>query len=150
MPLKRIAQSENSIARMQAFVFYLLRSGFKSVWDDGLADWKAVFVMSITTTFALISLAAVISILFHRRLLLPDAKSMFVILWGGAFAGLFTFNCLTLLPENKWSRFEADFQHTSKLMRIWGGVAVLASVILIFVAAAWTGSIASKLPPFGN
>ena len=49
---------------MQAFVFYLLRSGFKSVWDDGLADWKAVFVMSITTTFALISLAAVIQYCF--------------------------------------------------------------------------------------
>lgn len=148
--MKSITHDQNSIARIQAFVFCVLQKGFKSIWDDGMAEWKAIFVMSIATTFALVSLAAITSITLQRRVLLPDARSLFTILWGGVSAALFTFNYLTLLSEDKWSRFEADFRHTPKLIRIWIGVAVCAGVILIFVTAQWTVTIASKLPPFWN
>jgi hypothetical protein len=141
---------ENPVGRAQALVFYALRSTFKWAWDDGLEDWKALLVMSVAMNFAAISVVNVISIALQRRVLLPDTKLLFVILWGTVGVGLVILNHYTLMYGRKWSRFEGEFRHAPKTVRMCAGVAVWVILILCVVTAEWTGSIAWKLPPLGN
>jgi hypothetical protein len=148
--VKSNVQGEHWIKRAQAFVFYVLRNTFKWVWDDGWADWKALLVMSVATNFAAISVAAFISILLQHRVLLPDTKLRFVSLWGTIGVCVLTFNYYTLVSPRKWTGMGRDFLHHPKFVRIWGGVAVWASVLMCLLVAEWVGSIARKLPPLGN
>jgi hypothetical protein len=48
--------------------------------------------------------------------------------------------------ERRWSRFEREFEHQSNVMRVIGSITVWVTLILIMLAAEWTGSIAHKLP----
>ena len=135
---------DQRVARTQAFVFYLLRSSFKSVFDDGFADWKAIMVMSIASAFAAMLLLAGISISLQRRLL--PGRIPFVILFAAISIGVF--NYYNSMSKSKWSRFEGDFQRTSTAVRVGGVLAVWLILIVILACAWWTVSIALKLPPF--
>jgi hypothetical protein len=134
-------------AKAHAYWFYVTRSTFRTLSDDGLEDWKALLVVSVAMLFAALSGAATVSIALRHRVLLPDAKQPFMMLWGTIALSLTTINYFILVSRHKWSRFERDFQHHSKTTRLVGGVAVWLSMLLVVPAAEWTGSIAWKLPP---
>jgi branched-subunit amino acid ABC-type transport system permease component len=142
-----IACGWRRLAKMHAYAFYLLRSTFKSVWNDGWDEWKALLVISAATEFAGLTIASVISIWLQRRVLLPQSKSEFLTVWGAVGFGLVILNYYTLLFGRKSSRHEEEFKCRSKMKRICGGVAVWLSIVLIIAASEWTGSIAWKLPP---
>jgi len=125
----------------------VLRSTFKAVSDDGLEDWKALLIMTVAMGFAALTVTNIVSIGLAHRVLLSNEKRQFMTLWGTLGLGLMLLNHYTLIYGRKWSRFEREFQHRSKAMRICGGVAVWVSLPLLVVAAQWTGSIAWKLPP---
>jgi len=135
------------LAKAHAYAFYVLRSTFKAVWDDGMEDWKALLFMTVAMGFAALTVTNLVSIGLEHRVLLSDEKRQFMMLWGPVYVGLTFLNHYTLMYSRKWSRFEREFQHHSKAMRICGGVAVWVSLLLLVVATLWTGSIASKLPP---
>jgi hypothetical protein len=144
--VKGLAHIGRWLAKAHAYPFYVLRSTFKAVFDDGLEDWKALLVMSVAANFAALSVVSLVSIGLQHRVLLPNGKQPFLMLWGTVYASLVFLNYYTLISGRKWSRFEREFQHRSKTMRFCGGVAVWACLILLVVAAYWTGSIAWKLP----
>jgi hypothetical protein len=147
--MQGLAQIGRWLAKAHAYPFYVLRSTFKAAFDDGLENWKALVVMSVAAGFAALTVVSLVSIGLQHRVLLPGGKHAFMMLWGTVGLGLVILNYYTLISGSKWSRFEREFQHRSKVMRICGGVAVWVSLILIVVVTEWTGSIAWKLPPFG-
>ena len=144
--MQGLAQIGRWLAKAHAYPFYILRSTFKAAFDDGLENWKALVVMSVAANFAALSVVSLVSIGLQHRVLLPGGKQAFMMLWGTTGVGLVILNYYTLISGNKWSRFERQFQHHSKTMRFCSGVAVWAGLILLVVAAYWTGSIAWKLP----
>jgi hypothetical protein len=83
---------------------------------------------------------------FRHRVLLPDAKQHFMMLWGTVAFGLTAINYYTLVSGRKWSRFEPEFQHVSKATRLLGGFLVWESIILVVATAEWMALVARKLP----
>ena len=147
--MKSIAHSGRWLAKVHAYVFYVLRSTFKRVWNDAWEEWKALLVISVATLFLAFTIASVVSICLQRRVLLPQSKSEFLTLWGGIGFSLVILNYYTLIFGRKWSQFAEEFEMRSKTNRLYGGVAVWVSLILIVAASEWIGSTAWKLPPFG-
>jgi hypothetical protein len=133
-------------ARTHAYLFYVTRSTFKSVWDDGLQDWKALLVVSVAMLFAALACVATVSIALRHRVLLPNERQRFMVLWGTVALALTAINYYTLVFRRRWSRFEKEFQHLSKPARLLRAFVVWASMILIVAAAEWTALIAWKLP----
>lgn len=127
-------------------MFYVLRSGFKAVWDDGLEDWKSLVVMSLVALFAALTVACLVSIGFQHRVFLPHDKHQFSVLWITVGAGIVCFNNYTLISGRKWARFEREFQHHTKTMLFCSAAAIWLCVVLVVLAAEWAGSIARKLP----
>lgn len=147
--MKSFAYTGRWLAKVHAYVFYVLRSTFRRVWNDAWEEWKALLVISVAALFLGFTIASIISICLQRRVLLPESKSEFLALWGGVGFSLVLLNYYTLIFGRKWSRFEEEFEMRSKTKRVCGVVAVWASMILIIAASEWTGSVAWKLPAFG-
>jgi hypothetical protein len=145
--MQGLAQIGRWLAKAHAYPFYVLRSTFKAAFDDGLENWKALVVMSVATGFVALTVVSLVSIGLQHRVLLPGGKQAFMMLWGTVGVGLVFLNYYTLISASKWSRFEREFQHRSKAMRICGGVAVWVCLIFLVAATEWTGSIAWRLPP---
>ncbi len=132
-----------ALARLHAYIFYVLRKTCKAAFDDGWEDWKALLFISVTMNFAAMTAVAVISIgLGHAA-----STEHFLALWGLIVCGLIVVNYYSLMAHHRWSRFEREFRHQSKAMRVFGAVAVWVGVTLFCVAAPWTMKIAAHLPP---
>lgn len=144
--MESMTQEAGLFAKIQAYVFYVFRRTSKSAWNDGLEDWKALGVMSLAMGFLVLVVVSIISICLQHRVLLPSGKVPFVILWSAVMIGLLVFNHYSLVYERRWSRFEHEFQYQSNAMKVIGGITVWVTLILIVLAAEWTGSIAIKLP----
>jgi branched-subunit amino acid ABC-type transport system permease component len=136
-----------TLAKAHAYWFCVTRSTFKALSDDGLEDWKALLVISVAMLFAALAGVATVSIALGHRVLLPDARQPFMMLWGSIVLSLVIMNYVTLIYRRRWSRFERGFRQPSSARWYLGGVAVWLSMILIVAAAEWTSSIARKLPP---
>jgi len=145
--VKGLAYIGRWLAKAHAYPFYVMRSTFKAISRDGLADWKSLVVMTVATGFAALTIVSLVSISLQHRVLLPDGKQPFMMLWGTVGVGLLVLNYYTLISGRKWSRFEREFKHGSKRMRFWGGATVWVCLIFLVVTTEWTGLIASKLPP---
>ena len=137
------------LVKLHAYTFYVLRSTFKSAWNDGWEEWKALLFISVGTVFAGLTITSIVSISLQRRVLLPQSKPEFLTLWGMVGFGLVILNYYTLVFDHKWSRYEEQFKFRSKMNRVLGSVAVWVGLVLIVVASGWTGSIVWKLPPYG-
>jgi hypothetical protein len=137
----------NLSRKTYAFVFEVFRRTFKAIWNDGWQEWKALLVLSVGAGFALLAVAAIISIVVHRRILLPQSEPAFLTVWGSIGIGIVIFNYCNLMLDRKASHFEREFESLSKISRVYRCIAVWASLILIVAAGEWTGSIAWKLPP---
>jgi hypothetical protein len=145
--VKGLAHIGKWLAKAHAYPFYVMRSTFKAISGDGLEDWKALVVISVAAGFAALTVVSLVSIGLQHRVLLPEGKQSFMMLWGTVGVGLLVLNYYTLISDRRWSRFELEFQHGSKMMRFWGGATVWVSLIFLVAATEWTGWIASKLPP---
>jgi hypothetical protein len=143
--VKSATHEAGLFAKVQAYVFYVLRRTSKSAWNDGLEDWKALGVMSLAMGFLTLVIVFIISIWLQRRVL-PSGKTPFVTLWGVVTIGSIVFNHYSLVFERRWSRFEREFEQQSNAMKVIGGIIVWAALVLILLAAEWTGSVALKLP----
>ena len=146
--VKDIEYSGRWLAKLHAYVFYVLRGTFKTAWNDGWEEWKALLVISVAAEFAAITIASLISISLQRRVLLPQLKPDFLTLWGLVGFCLVILNYDTLVSGRKWSRFEEEFKCRSNMNRVLGSVAVWAGLVLLVVATEWTGSIVWRLPPW--
>jgi hypothetical protein len=144
--VKSTAHNAGLFAKVQAYIFYILRSTSRAAWNDGLEDWKALAIMSFAMASVLLTIVCIISMCLQRRVLLPSGKLPFVTLWSAVMMGLAVFNHYSLVFERRWSRFEREFQHQSNVMRVIGSISVWVILVLIVLAAEWTGSIAFKLP----
>jgi branched-subunit amino acid ABC-type transport system permease component len=141
------ASSWRWLAKVHAYVFYVLCSTFKKVWNDAWEEWKALLFISVGSAYLGITAVSIISICLQRRVLLPQSKSEFLTIWGGIGFSLVILNYYTLISGRKWSRFKEEFEMRSRTYRVCGSVAVWVSLVLIIAASEWTGSIAWKLPP---
>jgi hypothetical protein len=144
--VKSITHKPGLFAKVNAYVFYVIRRTSKSAWDDGMEDWKALCLMSIVMAFGALGIVCVISICLQRRVLLPSGKVSFVALFSMVMMCFLGFNHYSLVFKHRWSRFEREFQHQSNPKRVIGSIIVWAALILIVLAAEWAGSIAIKLP----
>jgi branched-subunit amino acid ABC-type transport system permease component len=134
------------LARAHAYWFYVARNTFKALFDDGLEDWKALLVITVAMLFTALDGVAAVSIVLQHRVLLPDARQSFRMLWGTVTFSVTAINYFTLVNRRRWSRFEREFQHVPKApqrLRVFG---VWASMILIVAVARWMLLIAWKLP----
>jgi len=68
-PVQVLAQIGRWLAKAHVYPFYVLRSTFKAVWDDGLENWKALVVMSVAAGFAALTVVSLVSIGLQRRVL---------------------------------------------------------------------------------
>ncbi len=136
----------NAPKKTYAFIFEVFRRSFKAIWNDGWHEWKAVFVLSVGVGFALLAMAAIISISVHRRVLFPQAEPAFLTLWGSIGIGIVIFNYLYLIANRKAACFQREFERLSTTKRVYGCIAVWTSLLLILAASEWIGSIAWKLP----
>lgn len=134
-------------AKGHAYVFYIFRRTAKSAWNDGLEDWKALFLMSLAMGFFLLIIVCTISIGLHHRVLLPKGKLPAGTLWSAIMIGFLIYNHHSLVFEHRWTRFEREFQLQSEAMKVFSAIALFSMLILIVATAEWTGSIAWKLPP---
>ena len=95
--MKGLAHIGRWLAKASAYPFYMLRSTFKAVSDDGLEDWKALVVMSVATGFAALTVVSLVSIDLQHRVLLPNGKQSFLMLCGPVGVGLVLLNYYTLI-----------------------------------------------------
>ena len=137
---------DRCFARTHAYSFCVTRNTFKALWDDGLEDWKALLVLTVAMLFAALDGVAAVSIALQHRVLLPDTKEHFRILWGTAAFSLTAINYFTLVNRRRWTRFEREFRHHPKASRLLGGFVVWASMILVAAVTRWMVPIAWKLP----
>jgi hypothetical protein len=114
--------------------------------DDGLEDSKAVFMMSLGTACFSIVVVSIVSIGLHHRFLLPNAKLPFVTLWGAVFLWWEIFYHYSLTHERKWARYERQFEHQSRLIRVLSDIGVWLTLFLLIVSAERAASIAWRLP----
>lgn len=144
--MKNITHKLGLIAKVHAYIFYVIRRTSKSAWDDGMEDWKALGLMSIAMAFGALGILCGISICLQRRVLLPTSKVSFVALLSVVMMCFLGFNHYSLVVKHRWSRFEREFQHQSNPKRVIGSVIVWVALILVVLAAEWAGSFAFKLP----
>jgi branched-subunit amino acid ABC-type transport system permease component len=142
-----VASSWRWLAKVHAYVFYVLCGTFKKIWNDDWEEWKALLFISVAGLFLGLTAVSIISICVQRRVLLPQSKSEFLTIWGGFGFSLVILNYYTLIFGRKWSRFKEEFETRSKTNRVSSGAAFWVGLILIIAAAEWTGSIVWKLPP---
>jgi len=133
-------------ARAHAYSFYVTRRTFKALSNDGLEDWKALLVITVAMLFTALDAVAAMSIALQHRVLLPDAKQSFGVLWATVTFSLTALNYFTLLNRHRWTRFEREFQHLPKPAQLLRGFGVWASMILLVAVARWMLLIAWKLP----
>ena len=133
-------------ARTHAYLFYVIRNTFKALSDDGLEDWKALLVITVAMLFAALDGVAAVSTGLQHRVLLPETRAHFRILWGTAAFSLTAINYFTLVNRRRWTRFEREFHRHPKANRLLGGFVVWASMILVVAVARWMLSIAWRLP----
>jgi hypothetical protein len=137
----RLANMAQWFAKAHAYVFYVLRTSFKAIMDDGWEDWKAITIIGV----AMISVVFVAqgiaeTALGHRLHWLSNWPER--ILLGAVLVGA---NHYTLVADRKWSRFEPGFRHRSKAARIFGLIAVWLGILLTVIAAAEVASMIRDL-----
>jgi hypothetical protein len=130
------------LAKSHAYAFYALRKGnyYKS-----LADWNSHLLISIAMEFCAITIVNLLSIELHRRIALARYKETGVMLfWLMLCAAIYGINYVSLMMNQRGSRFDREFQHYPRLWRIVGVTAVWGAFSLIIVVTFWIGSL---LPP---
>ena len=128
-----------------AFLFWQLRSLSEALYDDGLADWKALTIIGCLEVAVLMSVVSGIAIARgHRPVLIPKAELWVVALGCGAI--LHALNYFSLKYKNRWKRFEKEFKRYSSRVRLFGAIITSVVVIGIVTGVFWSATVARHLP----
>jgi hypothetical protein len=111
-----------------SFAYWELSRLFKAIYDDGWAEWKAMAILICAEIFMLMGVYGCISLFIGHRLLhttssLSRPLGIMVVL------AVIAANYYALLSNNRWSRFEAEFESYSRATRIAGCVGVVGILL---------------------
>jgi archaellum biogenesis protein FlaJ (TadC family) len=143
--MRGFAEIARRFAKVHAYTFYVLRSTFKAILNDGWEDWKALLFISGAMVFPAIIVMNFASIALQHRIAHHYDRLIKSLLFGAAFGILFL-NYYALMADRKWARFEHEFKRHSKSRRVFGHIAVWVGLIVIVAGTFLTRSIATKLP----
>ena len=93
-------------------LFYKLYLFFKSISDDGFADWKSALVIQTLQIFGLLILFFQLILVTKNKNLLPDIDSRFIAIPIGI--GLAIFNYYVFLHYRGWKAYQDEFKMYSK------------------------------------
>ena len=128
-----------------AFLFWQLRGLCEALYDDGLADWKALTIIGCLEVAVLLSLVSGIAMARgHRPVLLSKPELWMVGLGCGAV--LHALNYFSLKYKNRWKRFEKEFKGYSQRTRLIGAVITSVVVIGLVTVVLWSATMARQLP----
>jgi hypothetical protein len=133
------------MTKLYAFAFWNIRQFFKRMYDDGYADWKALAVIGCTEILGIMAAVFMVSIAVGYKLL-PSSKPVLWILGAGISLGIAGINYYMLRFENKWTRFEREFNSYSTGVRILSGIAIAAVVMATIFTAFASAAAAGRLP----
>jgi multisubunit Na+/H+ antiporter MnhB subunit len=132
--------------KLLAFAYWELRRFFRTfLHDDGYSDWKALAVICCAQLGGIMAAVSVISIILGHRILPASRASMYSFAIALA-CGVTAVNYYALRFQNKWARFEAEFEHYSARAQTLGRLAVFVAVIVIAVTTLLAAAAASHLP----
>jgi hypothetical protein len=133
------------VEKWYAFVFYQLRAFFKRIYDDGLADWKALVVIGSAQLAAIMATMSIVAVCLQHRISTPS-NTIDVLVGLAVAAGLMMLNYRALLFEARWTRFEAEFKQYSVTVRCLSGLAIACFIVLIVIVALASAGAASRIP----
>lgn len=119
--------------RAYYFIFYKIYSFFKSISDDGWADWKAFVIIGSSQMLLFIELLIWYTIIFRTSININKPK--YIVIPITIFLAIA--NYYILLHKERWREYENEFKTHSKtksLLAGWVVFLVLACVLgsLIF------------------
>jgi hypothetical protein len=128
-----------------SFVYWELSQLFKSIYDDGLSEWKAMATLICAEIFVIMGVYGGISLLIGHRLL---GATLFVSRLFGIVVvlAIVAANYAVLLSKNRWSRFEAEFVSYPRFVRVAGIIGIVGILLGIVVATLATLTAARHLP----
>jgi len=134
------------ITKLLAFVFWDIRRFFKFMYDDGLAEFKALAVIVCAEILGVFATASMISVFLGYKIL-PTSKPLFFLLAIGLSLGVTGMNYYLFSYRRSSAQFEAEFENYSVRARLIGNLAVLAVICAIFAATLIFTGLARHLPP---
>lgn len=117
-------------------LFYKLYSFFKSISDDGFADWKSALVIQTLQIFGLLILFFQLILTTKNKNLLPNIDSKFIAIPLGI--GLAIFNYYIFLHYKGWKEFEAEFKGYSKQKNLVINLTVFFTVFVVLAILIFT------------
>jgi hypothetical protein len=134
------------MTKVLAFVFWALRGFFRGfLYDDGYSDWKALALISCTEILGIMTGIFITSLAVGHRLL-PTSKPILWVLGVGIALGTMGANYYMLRFENRWARFETEFQAYSMGARILSGIAIVVVFVILAVTAIASATAVGHLP----
>jgi hypothetical protein len=132
-----------ALARLHAYTFYVLRTTFKALFDDGLENWKALLVITAAMNFAAMIGVSALSIALGYEIVPTEHFKMVWVSMGFALAFV---NYYSLIERARWSRFEREFREHARAARVAGFVVVWVGVTLVCMFGPSVAIIAARLP----
>lgn len=143
--MRAIVKIFRFIEKLHGYTFEILRSTFKHLFDDHLEVAKALLVLSLTMAAATLTVANVVALGLHRRLL-PVSANGIMSVWVTVASVATMINYFTLVNRNRWSKFQLQLQEASQVSRRIAGVAVDLGIFAVATAFIFTLSATSTLP----
>jgi hypothetical protein len=134
------------MAKLLAFVFWSLRGFFRRFKNgDSYAEWQAFVVIVCTEVAATMACLFLVSLLLGYQVLSTpkDLGRLFVI---GSATAVTAINYYVLLVQDRWAKFEAEFERYSARSRVTGGVGIVAVIVAVAAITIISGEGAHHLP----
>jgi hypothetical protein len=120
------------LARSYAFVFYILERFFHVILDDGFSEWKAVTILVMIESLALVTVLALMGNVWPRGW---DALQTFRFpVLALAVLAISIGNYRALIYQQRWRRFEVEFRAIPLPFRMVTAAAMVLLVVLIYFA----------------
>lgn len=133
------------MAKAITFFYWQLRLVCKMLSDDRLTDWKALVILGVCESAAVMIFVALASVVVGHRLW-PAARSETYAFAFGLASLVYGLDHLLLTRGNRWMRFQHEFENYSRIVRVAGTIATILVVIFVIVGMGWSASVASHLP----
>jgi uncharacterized membrane protein len=123
--------------KVYSFVYWELTQLFKAIYDDGLAGWKAIAILGCAEILIIMGVYGCVSLVIGHRLLHGTT-------WVSRLLGIvvalavFAANYGALLGNNRWRRFEEEFEsypRSGRVAAIIGIVGILLGIVVATLAA---------------
>jgi hypothetical protein len=133
------------LLRGYSFVYWELSQFFKAIYDDGLAEWKAIAILGCAEVLIMMGVYGSISLVIGHRLLHGTT-------WVSRLLGIvvalavFAANYGALLRNNRWRRFEEEFESFSRSSRVAGIIGIIGVLLGIVIATLASLTAVRHLP----